>query len=102
MMSRRSIGLGVALVQIALGLFLIASGIITLQFEGGFLGRLQAGFSGNEVAKAVYSIFDGDIANIVIIAVGICELLAGIFLILRCLIIWSGHPLSKVNRRLRV
>ncbi len=83
MSTRNSIGLGVALVQIALGLFLIASGIMTLQLEGGFLGRLQAGFGGNEVATAVYGILDGDIANIVIMAVGVCELLAGIFLILR-------------------
>ena len=47
------------------------------------MGRLQAGFGGNEVATAVYSILNGDVANIVIIAIGVCELLAGIFLILR-------------------
>ena len=83
MATRRSIGLGVVLVQVALGLFFIASGILTLQLDSGFLGRLQAGFGGNEVATAVYSILKGDVANIVIIAVGVCELLAGIFLILR-------------------
>lgn len=83
MAARRSIGLGVVLVQVALGLFFIASGILTLQLDGGFLGRLQAGFGGNEVATAVYSILKGDVANIVIIAIGVCELLAGIFLILR-------------------
>lgn len=76
-------GLGLVLIQIALGLFFIASGIMTLQLEGGFLGRIQAGFGGNEVATAVYSILNGNVANIVIIAIGVCELLAGIFLILR-------------------
>ena len=83
MSTRNSIGFGVFLVQLALGLFFIASGIMTLQLEGGFMGRLQAGFGGNEVATAVYSILNGDVANIVIIAVGVCELLAGLFLILR-------------------
>ena len=83
MSTRNSIGFGVFLVQLALGLFFIASGIMTLQLEGGFMGRLQAGFGGNEVATAVYSILNGDAANIVIIAVGVCELLAGLFLILR-------------------
>lgn len=83
MATHKSMGLGLVLVQIALGLFFIASGIMTLQLEGGFLGRIQAGFGGNEVATAVHSIVKGDVANIVIIAIGVCELLAGIFLILR-------------------
>ncbi len=83
MSTRKSMGLGLVLIQIALGLFFIASGIMTLQLEGGFLGRIQAGFGGNEVATAVYSILNGNVANIVIIAIGVCELLAGIFLILR-------------------
>ena len=83
MATKSSTGFGVVLLQIALGLFFIASGILTLQLDSGFLGRLQAGFGGNEVATAVYSILNGDVANIVIIAIGICEVLAGIFLILR-------------------
>ena len=83
MATKSSTGFGVVLVQIALGLFFIASGILTLQLDSGFLGRFQAGLGGNEVATAVYSILNGDVANIVIIAVGVCELLAGIFLILR-------------------
>lgn len=73
--------MGVVLLQIALGLFLLASGIMTLQLDGTF-GRFQAGFGGNEVASAIYRILDGDFARIVIIAVGICELLAGVFLLL--------------------
>ena len=83
MATKSSTGFGVVLVQIALGLFFIASGILTLQLDSGFLGRLQAGFGGNEVATAVYSILNGNVATIVIIAIGICEVLAGIFLILR-------------------
>ena len=83
MATKSSTGFGVVLVQIALGLFFIASGILTLQLDSGFLGRLQAGFCGNEVATAVYSILNGNVATIVIIAIGICEVLAGIFLILR-------------------
>ena len=83
MTTKSSTGFGVVLIQIALGLFFIASGILTLQLDSGFLGRLQAGFGGNEVATAVYSILNGNVANIVIIAIGICEVLAGIFLILR-------------------
>ena len=83
MATKSSTGFGVVLVQIALGLFFIASGILTLQLDSGFLGRLQAGFGGNEVATAVYSILNGNVVTIVIIAIGICEVLAGIFLILR-------------------
>ncbi len=83
MATKSSTGFGVVLVQIALGLFFIASGILTLQLDSGFLGRIQAGFGGNEVATAVYSILKGDVANIVIIAIGVCEILAGLFLILR-------------------
>ena len=83
MATKSSTGFGVVLVQIALGLFFIASGILTLQLDSGFLGRIQAGFGGNEVATAVYSILNGNVATIVIIAIGICEVLAGIFLILR-------------------
>lgn len=83
MATHKSMSLGLVLIQIALGLFFIASGIMTLQLDGGFLGKIQAGLGGNEVATAVHSIVKGDVANIVIIAIGVCELLAGIFLILR-------------------
>ena len=74
--------MGVVLLQIALGLFLLASGIMTLQLDSGLAGRLQAGFGGNEVASAIYRILDGDFAKIVIIIVGVCELLAGVFLLI--------------------
>ncbi|NIR62698.1 MAG: hypothetical protein GWN00_03655, partial [Aliifodinibius sp.] len=49
--------------RIALALFLIASGIMTLQLESGIIGRVQAGLSGNEIATAVHSFLKGDIAN---------------------------------------
>ncbi len=70
------------ILQLAVALFLIVSGILTVQLDSGFLGRIQAGFSGNEIANAVYSIFDGDFANLVIILLGLCEIIAGVFLFL--------------------
>ncbi len=68
--------------QLAVALFLIASGILTLQLDSGFFGRIQAGINGNEIASAVHSLFDGDFANFIIILLGICELIAGVFLFL--------------------
>ncbi len=68
--------------RIALALFLIVTGILTLQLDSGFLGKLQAGFSGNEIATAVHSFLKGDMANVVIVCLGILELVAGLFLIL--------------------
>ena len=73
--------LGAMILRIALALFLVVSGILTLQLDSGFFGRLQAGFAGNELASAVYSFLDGDAANIVVILLGICELIAGVFLL---------------------
>jgi len=81
-MSSSKKAIGFVLLQIALGLFLIVSGLFTIQLDGGFLGKVQAGFSGNEVANAVRSFLKGDVANIVIFILGICELLAGIFLLI--------------------
>ena len=70
------------ILQLAVSLFLIVSGIMTVQLDGGFLGALQSGFTGNEIASAVHNIFNGDLANILIIVLGICELIAGVFLLL--------------------
>lgn len=67
--------------KIALAAFLIVTGIMTLQLDSGFLGKLQAGFSGNELANAVHGFLKGDAATLVIVALGILELLAGVFLI---------------------
>lgn len=70
------------ILHLAVSLFLIVSGIMTVQLDGGFLGSLQAGISGNEIASAVRHIFSGDLANLLIIILGICELIAGVFLLL--------------------
>ena len=77
--SKRTLG-GIVL-QLALSLFLIVSGIVTLQLDGGFFGKIQAGVNGNELASAVYGFLKGDPATVVIIVLGICELIAGIFLL---------------------
>lgn len=68
--------------RVALSLFLIVTGILTLQLDSGFAGRLQAGFGGNEIANAIHSLFKGDLATFIIILFGVLELIAGIFLLL--------------------
>ena len=69
------------ILQLALSLFLIVSGILTLQLDGSFFGKLQTGIGTNELASAVRSFLNGDPASTVIIALGVCELIAGIFLL---------------------
>ena len=71
-MSSAQKNFGVILLQIALALFLVVSGIAVLQ-----------GGNGGDVGVAVNSIIKGDIARIVVYAIGVCELLAGVFLIIR-------------------
>lgn len=63
---------GTLILQIALGLLFIVSGIWTLQ-----------GGKGDEIVSAFYSIFSKDIAHICCIVFGIIELVAGFFLLLR-------------------
>lgn len=63
---------GTLILQIALGIMFIVSGIWTLQN-----GR------GDEVASAIRSIFNHDIAQVVCIVFGIIEIIAGVFLLLR-------------------
>ncbi|MBR6216223.1 MAG: hypothetical protein IKQ84_07425 [Spirochaetaceae bacterium] len=77
MASKNKSSLGMLILQIALGCFLLAFGILTLQLDKGILGKLQAGVTGNEVAIAVNQILKGDVANIVIIILGICEIISG-------------------------
>ena len=74
--------LGTLVLQIALGLFLLTFGILTLQLDSGFFGKLSALVTGNEVAIAVNSFIKGDAATIVIILLGVCELVAGVGLLL--------------------
>lgn len=73
--------------QLALALFLIVAGLLTLQLDSGFIGKIQANVHGNEIATAVHSFVKGDIANILVIALGACELIAGIFLLLNLFIV---------------
>ena len=55
------------ILQLALSLFLIVSGILTLQLDGSFFGKLQTGIGTNELASAVRSFLNGDPASTVII-----------------------------------
>lgn len=71
-MERNNRSLGTLILQIALGLLFIVSGIWTLQSG-----------NGDEITKAIRSIFNGDIAKIICIVFGIIEIIAGVFLILR-------------------
>lgn len=74
--------IGHLVLQIALGLFFIVGGVWTLQGQG------------NEIAAAVHSILKGDAASIVAIVMGVIEVIAGAFLILR-LFINVALPLDR-------
>lgn len=71
-MEKRHRTLGTLILQIALGLLFIVSGIWTLQ-NG----------KGDEITIAIRSIFSGDVAKIICIVFGIIEIVAGVFLLLR-------------------
>lgn len=73
MTERKTIGRLV--LQIALGIFFVVSGVWALQ-----------GKSTNEIALAVHKVLTGDAASIVAIAFGVVEVIAGAFLILRLFI----------------
>lgn len=64
--------IGTLILQIALGLLFIVSGIWTLQ-NG----------KGDEIASAIRSIFSKDVAQVICIVFGIIEIVAGVFLLLR-------------------
>lgn len=66
--------IGRMVLQIALGLFFAIGGVWTLQGQG------------NEIAAAVHTVLKGDIASIAAIVMGIIEVIAGAFLILRLFI----------------
>lgn len=71
-MERNDRTIGTILLQIALGILFIVSGIWTLQ-----------GNRGDEIATALYSIFSKDAASIMCIVFGVIEIVAGTFLLLR-------------------
>jgi len=71
---------GTIILQIALGLLFIVSGIWTLQ-----------GGKGDEIVSAFYSIFKKDTAHICCIVFGVIELVAGFFLLLRLFVAMSTN-----------
>lgn len=81
-MAKSSISIGIIFLRFALAAFLIVLGIVTLQLDSGIIGKIQAGLTGNEIANAIHSFFSGNLANILIILLGICSLVAGIFLVI--------------------
>jgi uncharacterized membrane protein YphA (DoxX/SURF4 family) len=75
--------LSIAILQWALALFLIASGIWAVQSDSGFFAIAAARLSGNEVAEAVYGIgLDKGLAGVLIIVLGIIEIIGGVFIII--------------------
>lgn len=71
-MEKNTRTVGTIILQIALGLLFVVSGIWTLQ-----------GGKGDEIASAIYSIFKGDVAHVCCIIFGIIEIIAGVFCLLR-------------------
>ncbi len=67
--------LGVVLTQIALALYLTVTGLFTLGL-GGNRGS-------SELTRAVKALLNGDLANLVVILLGVVVLVCGILLILR-------------------
>lgn len=76
--------IGTLILQIALGLMFLISGIWTLQTG-----------NGDELAVALRSIFDGDVEKIVIVCLGIIEIISGVFLLLR-IFFFIGTSLDKI------
>jgi uncharacterized membrane protein YphA (DoxX/SURF4 family) len=64
--------IGTIFLQIALGLLFIVSGIWTVQ-----------GANGDDVAYAIKSLFNSDLAGVLCIVFGVIEIVAGFFLLLR-------------------
>ncbi len=84
--------LGVIVLQLALALFLVFSGIKALQITyssdaslgtkiSATINRATAGYTGNELVSAVDQLVESkDAATIIIVILAICELIAGAFL----------------------
>ncbi len=88
-LSKKSIGLFIT--QIAIAILLIVMGIATVQLNSSgsgiagldnFVGSARASVSGNEIASAVYSLLgrSSTLAKPIILILGICEILGGVFL----------------------
>ncbi|MBR7064316.1 MAG: hypothetical protein IKI31_04135 [Treponema sp.] len=78
-MAKGSRSIGHLLLQIALGVFFVVTGIWTLQ-NG----------SGNEIATAINKLFSGDMQKMMRLLFGIIEVLAGAFLLLRMFVSFSS------------
>lgn len=72
------------ILQIALGLLFLVSGIWSLQSG-----------NGDEIAGAIRSIFDGDIEKVLVVVFAIIEIITGIFLLLR-IFVFLGTNLDKL------
>lgn len=72
--------IGTIILQLALGLLFIVSGIWTLQ-----------GARGDEIAIAIHSIFDRDVADVMCIVFGIIEIISGTFLLLRLFVFMNTN-----------
>lgn len=84
MSTKETRSFGTILLQIALGLMFIVGGIWTLQ-NG----------KGDEIAAAIHSVFKGDVAGILCIVMGVIEIIAGVFLLLR-LFVSIGTNLDSI------
>jgi uncharacterized membrane protein YphA (DoxX/SURF4 family) len=77
----RSLSYGI--LQWALALFLIASGVWAVQSDSGFFANITARINGNEPAEAVLSLsLDKGIQGFIILAFGIIEIVGGVFIII--------------------
>ena len=75
---------GSLILQIALGLLFLVSGIWTIQSG-----------NGSEIVSAIRSVFDGDLEKILVIVFAVIEIITGIFLILRLFLV-LGTNLDKL------
>ncbi|MCQ2982444.1 MAG: hypothetical protein MJ178_06800 [Treponemataceae bacterium] len=92
--TKKSIGLVVT--QVAMAILLVIMGIMTLQLNSSgssstlsnLVNSARASVSGNEIASAVYSLLGvkSPLAAPIIIVLGICELLGGVFLCVNLII----------------
>ncbi|MCR5284073.1 MAG: DoxX family membrane protein [Treponema sp.] len=71
---------GTILLQIALGLMFVVGGIWTLQNN-----------NGDEIAHAINDVFNGNIANVLCIVMGVIEIICGVFLLLRLFVNMSTN-----------
>lgn len=88
--SKKSLGL--LITQIAIAVLLVIMGIMTMQLNqnatgwtglDNLVGAAKAGVNGNEIASAVYSLLGtkSALAKPIIIILGVCELIGGVFLL---------------------